>query len=323
MCEAVTVVIDVKLTAENIQDKTYFCNELKCLKKFNSEKSLKKHLCEHFDAPKDSVAQITFRFNCPIPTCRRSLKMDQEFFTTRKHLCQHFFKVHNSGKFSCNNQNCPKKFSTELLRNLHLKSCGKTFECFCSQSFNSSEAMLTHQKRKHPTIPRNRKNKMSSVESLNNDLKKKSEMRSVATTTSGLGLWNSVENLSFPTSNNMTSVFTSTDKPIANFESKSTTTVPELINSSTSTTDDLKQEENSNSLSSFSSHNKKTLNWNDSGEFDDSINIFDTDKMEFFTAETQTDFTENLFNNNYTQTTFSDFYDFEKFDIQTQTNWDE
>lgn len=322
MKETETLVIDVKVTAENIQDKTYFCNELKCFKKFNSEKSLKKHLCEHFDS-KASLPKVLFRFNCPILTCRRSLKMENEFFNSRKLLCQHFFKVHNSGKFACENGNCEKKFSTELLRKLHLKNCGKTFECFCSQSFNSSEALQTHQRRKHPSIPRNRKNKMSSVESNNNDLKKKSETRSVSTTTSGL--WNSAENsqLSLPSSNNMTSVFTSTDKPIANFESKSTTTAPELINTSTSTTDDPNKEENSNSLSSFSSHNKKTLNWN-SGEFDDSINIFDTDvKMEFFSAETQTDFTENLFNNNYTQTTFSDFYDFEKFDIQTQTNWDE
>lgn len=315
-----SIVIDVKVTVENIQDKTYMCNEVKCLIRFNSEKSLKKHLCEHFNVPEK--AKVSFRFNCPIVTCRRSLKMEKEFFTTRKHLCQHFFKVHNSGKFSCENENCDKKFSTKLFRNLHMKNCGKTFECFCGHSFNSSEAMLTHQKRKHPNIPRNRKNKMSSVESNNNDLKKKSETRSVSTTTSGLGLWNSAENLSFPPSNNMTSVFTSTDQPIHSFESKSTTTAPELINSSTSTTDDLK-EENSNSLSSSSSHIKKTLNWN-SGDFDDSINIFDTDvKMEFYSAETQTDFTDNLFNNNYTQTTFSDFYDFEKFDSTTQTNWDE
>jgi len=102
--------------------------------------------------------------------------------------------------------------------------------------------------------------------------------------------------------------------------------LPKLIkNSSTSTADDFTKEENSNSLSSSSSQNKKNINWSvTGGDFDDSLNLFDSDvKMEFYSAETQTDFSENLFNNNYTQTTFNDLYDFEKFDIQTQTNWDE
>lgn len=88
------------------------------------------------------------------------------------------------------------------------------------------------------------------------------------------------------------------------------------------------KDENSNSSCS---QTKKNINWNSlsGNDFDDSsINLFDNIndsdmKMEFYSAETQTDFTENLFNNNYTQTTFADFYDFEKFDIQTQTNWDE
>ena len=86
------------------------------------------------------------------------------------------------------------------------------------------------------------------------------------------------------------------------------------------------KEDNSNSLSSTSSHNKTTnVNWMTTGGFEeDSVPLFDNDvKMEFYSAETQTDFSESLFNNNYTQTTFADFYDFEKFDSQTQTNWDE
>lgn len=328
------IIIDVKVTAENIEDKAYVCNNDGCFQQFNSEKSLKKHLYQHSDMSLETITmpKILYRFNCPISTCRRSLKMEKEYFTTRKHLFQHYFKVHNTGKFLCTNINCDKKFSTELLRNLHLKNCGKTFTCHCGCSYNSNEALLTHQKRKHPTIARNRKDKVSATETNNNDYselkragKSAATRKTVSTTTSGLGLWNSSENLSLPPCTaNTISVFTSTDQLFSStsFESKPTT--PKLIkNSSTSTAEDFIKEENSNSLSSSSSQTKKTVNWNSlsGGDFEDSLNLFD--KMEFYSAETQTDFTENLFNNNYTQTTFSDFYDFEKFDIQTQTNWDE
>lgn len=333
------IVIDVKVTVENIEDKTYVCNNDGCSQPFNSEKSLKKHLCHHFDIPinKDPGSKVLYRFNCPISTCRRSLKMEKEYFTTRKHLHQHYFKVHNTGKFICSNTSCDKKFSTELLRNLHLKNCGKTFSCHCGGSFNSNEALLTHQKRKHPTISRHRMDKVSLTENTNSEyLKvKKSEnppakKKTVSTTTSGLGLWKSTEYLSLPPCTTSTiSVFTSTDQLISStsFESKPTATPKLIKNSSTSTAEDfVEKEENSNSLSSSSSQTKKAINWNSltAVDFDDSINLFDSDvKMEFYSAETQTDFTENLFNNNYTQTTFTDFSDFEKFDIQTQTNWDE
>lgn len=332
MDEKSSTVIDVKVSAENIEDKSYGCNEVGCLETFICEKSLKKHLCGHLNV--DPAASVIYRFSCPIKTCRRSLKMESEYFNSRKHLYQHYHKVHNSGKVACTNKGCDKKFSTELLRNLHLKNCGKTFYCHCNSSFNSNEALLTHQKRKHPMIVRKQKKKVDkAVMSNNNDYSKKKldnppTTREVATTTSGLGLWNSSENLTFPTMT--TSVFTSTDQPISStsFESKATSPAPKLIrNSSTSTAEDFTKEENSNSLSSSSSQNKRTLNWNNltSGDFDDSLNLFDSDvKMEFYSAETQTDFSDNLFNNNYTQTNFTDFYDeLEKFDIQTQTNWDE
>lgn len=334
------LIIDVKVTAENIAEGKYICNNTGCLQQFSSEKSLKKHLIQHSNEfinedSKEMIPKILFRFNCPIVTCRRSLKMEKEYFTTRKHLHQHFFKVHNTGKILCSNANCEKSFSTELLRNLHLKNCGKTFTCHCGCSYNSNEALLTHQKRKHPMIERKRKDKIPEREENNNESNvKQSEIppaprKTVSTTTSGLGLWKSSENLSFGSSTaNTISVFTSTDQlmPSTSFESKSTEAPKPIKNSSTSTAEDFMKEDNSSSLSSSSSQTKKTVNWNSlSGcDFDDSINIFDSAaKLEFYSAETQTDFTECLFNNNYTQTTFSDFYDFEKFDIQTQTNWDE
>lgn len=315
-------IVVLVVTRENIERKAYVCNEDNCLQQFSSEKSLKKHLLIAHLSISERSSRILYRFNCPISTCRRSLKMEKEYFTTRKHLYQHYYKVHNSGKFNCEINGCDKCFSTEMLRNLHQKNCGKVFTCHCNVCFNSREALLTHQRRKHPTVERT---KSSNKNVIKNKSESPATTRTVSTTTSGLGLWKSTENLSFPSvASNTTSVFTSTDQPISSicFESKSTTT--KLIKDSSTSTSDVR-EENSNSLSSSSSQNKKNLNWSvTGGDFDDSINLFDSDvKMEFYTAETQTDFNANLFNNNYTQTTFSDLYDFEKFDIQTQTNWDE
>lgn len=314
------ITVDIKVTVDNINSKSYSCNESGCGQQFSSEKSLKKHLVvvhHSLSIQKEKNAKIIYRYNCPIANCRRSLKMEKEFFTSRKLLFQHYYKVHNSGKFPCGNDECSKKFSTEMLRNLHQRTCGNIFTCHCNCCFNSKEALLTHQRRKHSAAEK------QVVRSL-------STTRTVSTTTTGLCL----ENLLHPSVGcNTMSVFS--DQPIlsTSFEPKSTTTIdtqtalflPKLIkNSSTSTAEDFNKEENSNSLSSSSSQTKKNLNWSVGGDFDDSFNPFDSDaKMELYTAETQTDFSENLFNNNYTQTTFTDFYDFEKFDIQTQTNWDE
>lgn len=331
MSEKDVIIIDVKVSVSSIENKTYMCEQ--CDKPFNSDQSLKKHiLIAHHKIviSKEKSSKISYRFNCPISNCRRSLKTDKEYFTSRKHLYQHFYKVHNTEKFSCTNQDCDKKFSTEMLRNLHTKSCGKVFTCHCDCCFNSKEALQTHQKRKHPTMVIQRKEKNN-----NNSGKKCREhattTRTVSTTTSGLGC-KSTENLSFPGMSNTTSVFTSTDQPISSTKSTATDETPsspiiKMIKSSSTNTEDFSKEENSNSLSSSSSQNKKNnVNWSGDFEMDSINNLFDSDvKMEFYSAETQTEnlLNENLFNNNYTQTTFSDLYDFEKFDIQTQTNWDE
>lgn len=141
--------------------------------------------------------------------------------------------------------------------------------------------------------------------------------------------------------------------PLTIFETKSTTTDDMLPvfddsvssttfklnkNSSTSTTsiDFFNDNENSNSLESSLSSNKKNVNLNSAMQYyEDSLN---NSSMELFSAETQTDMNEldifdstnnklsqtdfgNLFNNNYTQTTLNDLDVFEKFDNQTQTNW--
>lgn len=120
---------------------------------------------------------------------------------------------------------------------------------------------------------------------------------------------------------------TTTDDILEKYEAITSTTAllstPKAIkDSSTCTTADIFTKEDS--LSSSSSNNKKkNVNWSMNEDFEDSLNLFDNNlKMEFYSAETQTDFV-NLFNNNYTQTTFGDFDDFAKFDNQTQTNWEE
>lgn len=339
--------INVIVTSSNIENKEYICNENECeTRQFQSEQSLKKHLLlqhHNISVAPDKSPKIIYRFHCPIKSCRRANLNSRDYFVTRKHLTQHFFKVHNTQKFQC--QKCKiKKFSTELLRNLHQKNCGKIFTCaICNCSYNSNEAFLTHTKRKNhysnETEIKSRSPVIKKVKRSDHPL----STRTVSTTTSGLGLWNSTENLSSASGETKTtSVFTSTDHPITStiLETKSTITedillgssssshqiVTKLIKNSSTSTEDFTKEENSNScLSSSSSQHKKNVNWSvTGGDFEDSINLFDSDvKMEFYSAETQTDFSVNLFNNNYTQTTFADFDDFEKFDNQTQTNWDE
>lgn len=132
---------------------------------------------------------------------------------------------------------------------------------------------------------------------------------------------------------------TTTDDMLPIFDdSVSSTTFKLIKNSSTSTTsiDFFNDNENSNSLESSISSNKKNVNLNSAMQYyEDSLN---NSSMEFFSAETQTDMIEmdifdstnnklsqtdfgNLFNNNYTQTTLNDLDVFEKFDNQTQTNW--
>lgn len=288
--------IIIKITPENIEHKQYICNEASCNQEFSSEPALKKHIVTH-NSLYNSNKKVTFNYSCPVKSCRRSIA--KEHFQSRKQIIQHFFKVHNTKKFNCINENCDKKFSTEVLRNLHLKCCGKVFTCeVCSATYNSSEALITHRKRK------NHIQKTEKIKKKKETLKK----RSVSTTT-----------LSNPSVGTNTASYSAT---------KATITDDVFINlkkNSSTSTDDFMKEESSNSLSSSSSQNKKTnVNWSlTGGEFEED-SLFDSDvKMEFYSTETQTDFSESLLNNNYTQTTFADFDDFEKFDGQTQTNWDE
>lgn len=306
-------IIVIHVTAENIEQKLYVCTEKNCQKSFNNEQNLKKHLIQHFGADEKTVE---YQYCCPVSSCRRFIAKD--YFSSRKHLIQHYYKVHNTEKISCSNKNCDKRFSTEILRNLHLKNCGKTFKCnICAASYSSAEALLTHRRRKNH---------------IESDVKRKELKKTVSTGTSTISSQTSPPKESSHASPKVVlseSKSTITDDIFIDQPIPSTST--KLIrNSSTSTYDDFMKEDNSNSLSSSSSQNKTTnVNWSvTGGQFEeDSVTLFDNDvKMEFYSAETQTDFSESLFNNTYTQTSFADFYDFgkfDKFDNQTQTNWDE
>ena len=306
--------IIIQITPENIESKEYMCNEMNCKKIFNNEQNLKKHINLHYDESGKS-SRIVYQYSCPITSCRRFVA--NEYFSSRKHLIQHFYKVHNSEKFSCTNVNCDKRFSTEILRNMHLKNCGKIFECnFCKSTYSSAEALLTHRRRKNHLENKKKKSEESPA--------KKSVSTATSTSASQTSPTKETSQTKVVTSESKSTL---TDNIYTNQPATSSSSSTKLIkNSSTSTSEDFMKEDTSNSLSSTSSQNKTTnVNWMSTGGFEeDSVTLFDNDiKMEFYSAETQTDFSENLFNNNYTQTTFADFYDFEKFDSQTQTNWDE
>lgn len=297
-----TINIDVVIEIEDIENKIYKCHNADCSNNvFSNEHSLKKHIIlihNKISSSVEKTLKIIYRYYCPISTCRRNNCKEKEFFTSRKYVIQHYYKAHNSERFVCSNFGnfgCEKKFSTELLKNVHEKSCGKVFSCdLCNCSYNSNEALLTHRKRK------------IHLDSSNEIKSKKKKIENAA----------AVKSIMSVGTNTITSLSKSTTTDEAFLAQKT------IKNSSTSTSDYMK-EENSNSLSSSSSNqNKKSsVSWNVSGEFEeDSITLFDS-------TETQTDFTESLFNNNFinnfTQTTFTDFDDFEKFDIQTQTNWED
>lgn len=276
--------ITIFLTSNQIENKEFICNQ--CQKEFTNEQSLKKHFALHHTKGIEKSSKIIYQYSCPITTCKRNINKD--YFPSRKYLIQHFFKSHNTEKFLCG-KDCGKKFSTELLMNIHMKSCGQIFTCdYCNCSYNSNEALITHRKRK---------NHFEQGVEINKKKKKKVET-------------------------NSKSVGTNTNLREGTTISKSTTTedvffsqAVQKVTSSTSTAEDFMKEENSNSLSSSSSQ-KKALTWNARNVYEeDSITIFDS-------TETQTDLTESFFSNNFmnsfTQTTFADFEDF-----GTQTNWEE
>lgn len=86
------IFINVKVTLESIENKTYECCD--CHLDFGSDQSLKKHILQkHYELPLEKTSKISYRFSCPVLGCRRNLKMNGEYFSSRKLLSQHFQKV--------------------------------------------------------------------------------------------------------------------------------------------------------------------------------------------------------------------------------------
>lgn len=220
MTEKDILYVNIKLSVSNIENKEYHCNEEQCGKQFSSEHSLKKHLIiihHNISSSIEKSKKIIYKFHCPIDDCRKGKKSKKDFFITRKHLVQHYSKVHNSEKFQCEENGCERKFSTVLLRNLHMKNCGRTWICsICDCVYNSNEALLTHAKRKNhydSTTLKTKQpgSKMQIIENTEAGLQIDSPIRrNVATTTTGLCFWNTTEKPS--ATSKYISVFTSTNE---------------------------------------------------------------------------------------------------------------
>ncbi|KAK2588240.1 hypothetical protein KPH14_004270 [Odynerus spinipes] len=84
------------------------------------------------------------RYHCPVETCVYALESER-FFTTMKYLKQHYLKVHAEKTFACTR--CAKSFSTEAAKEGHTRVCGIEFTCYCSKTYSTYEALLTHAKR--------------------------------------------------------------------------------------------------------------------------------------------------------------------------------
>lgn len=128
---------------------TIRCSQADCKAVFRCSSNLNMHLLKHHKIGEDKLRKQdqTSEYYCPIKTCMYHGD-SKKCFRKLKYLKQHFLKVHASKKYEC--RLCEKKFSTETFRNIHARSCGKHFACTCGMTYNSSEAILTHTKRKGP-----------------------------------------------------------------------------------------------------------------------------------------------------------------------------
>lgn len=129
------------------------CTQADCSAVFQSSSNLNMHLIKHHKIDSDKLTKRLGKceYYCPVKPCAYH-EDSKKYFSKLKYLKQHYFKVHAAKKFDC--KSCSKKFGTETLRNLHVRECGKSFTCTCGAIYNSSEAILTHCKRKGGTHSR-------------------------------------------------------------------------------------------------------------------------------------------------------------------------
>lgn len=119
------------------------CPQNSCNAVFQSTSNLNMHLIKHHKLDNNGLTKKDkVQYFCPSEACAYSKK----HFTKLKYLKQHFLKVHALKNFVC--KKCSKRFSTETFKTLHMKNCGNIFTCTCGSLYTSSEAILTHCKRK-------------------------------------------------------------------------------------------------------------------------------------------------------------------------------
>lgn len=90
------------------------------------------------------------RFCCTVASCC-SRDGQPKVFTSQKLLTQHFIKVHAEKKYACSK--CGKKFGAEWLAKHHEATCGTSWLCSCSATYQNREALLTHARRHSHTLP--------------------------------------------------------------------------------------------------------------------------------------------------------------------------
>ncbi|KAK6644487.1 hypothetical protein RUM43_000754 [Polyplax serrata] len=122
------------------------CPQADCNALFQSTSNLNMHLIKHHKIINNGLTKKKdMQYFCPIKSCPY-FKDSSKYFTKLKYLKQHFLKVHALKKYICTK--CDKKFSTEAFKVSHMKNCGKLFICTCGSTYTSSEAILTHCRRK-------------------------------------------------------------------------------------------------------------------------------------------------------------------------------
>uniref|UniRef100_A0A182K0U7 C2H2-type domain-containing protein n=1 Tax=Anopheles christyi TaxID=43041 RepID=A0A182K0U7_9DIPT len=150
----------IYLTPEEIlAEKIYLCSFDNCFALLYNLANLQMHLTRHHKAP---AANLQFLCNaskserrlfyCPIISCpyyqsATDSTNGARSFSSLRSLKQHYLKVHGERKHAC--EACGKSFATESYLRHHRLSCGRKFICeYCTYTYGSREALLTHAKRK-------------------------------------------------------------------------------------------------------------------------------------------------------------------------------
>ena len=101
-----------------------------------------------FEKPDGSVVKPGYF--CPMVKCKYHIaeSFQCKYFKTLKLLKQHYVKVHASKDFSC--KLCHQRFASQTYLDIHVKTCGRSFECQdCGCKFQSLESLQTHCRRKN------------------------------------------------------------------------------------------------------------------------------------------------------------------------------